>query len=214
RSEVIRLDRADGCAPVRSPRADSGVVHEDVELGSEAREILCERSDAAAVGDVQLMIEDVFAFGVQLTSRCGSFILIATRQDDAESVRLQLDASLKTQAPIGAGHERRRMGRGGRGSRSHSLVHKSAEAFVILRHLAVPPVTVCHGGNGAFTQVGGFALETSSGDFGPPRSPFIASVSCRRRREISTAIATTPAARATSAPKKTKAKMNSVGRNT
>src|SRR5205807_5868340 len=131
-------------------------------------------------------------------------------QDDAEFVRLQLDAGLETQPPIGAGHQRRGMGRG---SRSHSLVNTPSEALGVLRQPAVLLVTAGHGRNGrAFTQVGCFASETSSGDAGPCRSPFIASVSCRRRRESSTAIATTPAARATSAPKKTKAKMNSVGR--
>src|SRR5437773_6216155 len=66
RSEVIRLDRADGCASIRSPRADACVVHEDVEAGCETRKVLREGRDAPAVRDVELVIEHVLAFGVQL----------------------------------------------------------------------------------------------------------------------------------------------------
>src|SRR3989442_6810744 len=105
RAEVFLPIGGRGAPPIGPPRADSGVVHEDVELGSEMWEIFCEGRDAVTICDVQLVIEHILAFGIQLATRCGSFPLVATRQDDAEPFLAKLDAGLKAQAAIRAGHE-------------------------------------------------------------------------------------------------------------
>src|SRR2546427_5830812 len=106
-SEIVRFDRPNRCAPIGAPGADARVVHEDVEAGRKTGEVLREGRDAPAVRDVELAIDHIVAFRVELPSDRDSFVLVATRQQDAESFLSQLDGRLEPQPTICAGDERR-----------------------------------------------------------------------------------------------------------